>query len=160
MIRGFEKISKEQYKKDGLDIKYYDEYLLPRRATKGSAGYDFYVLDDYIVKPGEVLKIPTGIKAYMHEDDVLFIFIRSSLGYKYNMRLCNQVGVIDSDYYDNSDNEGHIWICIKNEGNTEVRLKRGDRFAQGVFTKFTLIDNDITISSRNGGFGSTNEGGK
>lgn len=160
MIRGFKKISKEQYKKDGLDIEYYDEYSLPKRATKGSAGYDFCVLKDYVIKPGEVVKIPTGIKVYMPEDELLYIVIRSSLGCKYNMRLCNQLGIIDADYYDNADNEGHIWICLKNEGNIDVKLNRGDRFVQGIFATFKLVDDDTTILNRTGGFGSTNEGGE
>lgn len=159
MVRGFEKISFPQYKNDNLDIEYYDKYSLPVRATTNSAGYDFFALNDYIIKPGDIIRIPTGIKVYMQNDEVLLIFIRSSLGFKYNMRMCNQVGVIDSDYYNNESNEGHIWICLKNEGDKEVKIKRGEHFAQGVFTKFLKVDNDATVTSRTGGFGSTNKGG-
>ncbi len=159
MIRGFEKISLEQYKKDNLDIEYYDDYIVPTRATKNSAGYDFYLLNDYQLDPNKIVKIPTGIKSYMQSDEVLFLFIRSSLGFKYNLRMCNQVGVIDSDYYNNTDNEGHIWVCIKNEGTQTIKLNRGDRFVQGVFTKYLKIDEDKTNSDRTGGIGSTNKGG-
>lgn len=160
MTRGFEKISKTQFMKDiSSDEKLYNEYNLPKRGTKYSAGYDFCVLNDYIIKPGEIVKIPTGIKAYMHSDEVLFILIRSSLGFKYNARLCNQVGVIDKDYYNNDSNEGHIWVALKNEGDKDLVLKRGDRFVQGVFSKILTIDNEEeTTTSRMGGFGSTNKG--
>lgn len=155
MLRGFEKISLSQYHKDSLSENY-DEYGLPSRSTLGSAGYDFSVLSDYEIEPGAIVKIPTGIKAYMQDDEVLMIFIRSSLGFKYNLRLCNQVGIIDSDYYNNPDNEGHIWVSIKNEGDKTVILKKGDRVVQGIFTKFLKTDNDDnTSAARLGGFGST-----
>lgn len=159
-MRGFEKISFEQFKKDILDDnKIYEEYNLPKRSTKYSAGYDFNVLSDYVIKPGEIVKIPTGIKSYMGEDEVLFIVIRSSLGFKYNARLCNQVGVIDKDYYNNENNEGHIWIALKNEGDKDIVLNKGDHFAQGIFMKYLTVDDEEEIkSTRTGGFGSTNKG--
>ena len=159
-MRGFEKISFEQFKKDILDDnKVYEEYTLPKRNTKYSAGYDFSVVSDYIIKPGEIVKIPTGIKSYMGEDEVLFIIIRSSLGFKYNARLCNQVGVIDKDYYNNENNEGHIWIALKNEGGKDIVLNKGDHFAQGIFIKYLTVDDEEEIkSTRTGGFGSTNKG--
>ena len=159
-MRGFEKISFKQFKKDILDDnKVYEEYTLPKRNTKYSAGYDFSVVSDYIVKPGEIVKIPTGIKSYMGEDEVLFIIIRSSLGFKYNARLCNQVGVIDKDYYNNENNEGHIWIALKNEGDQDIVLNKGDHFAQGIFIKYLTVDDEEEIkSTRTGGFGSTNKG--
>ena len=159
-MRGFEKISFEQFKKDILDDnKVYKEYNLPKRSTKYSAGYDFSVISDYVIKPGEIVKIPTGIKSYMGEDEVLFIIIRSSLGFKYNARLCNQVGVIDKDYYNNENNEGHIWIALKNEGDKDIVLNKGDHFAQGIFMKYLTVDDEEEIkSTRTGGFGSTNKG--
>lgn len=157
-MRYFEKISFEEYQKStGLSIEDYNKYNLPKRSTKNSAGYDFECLKDFTIKKGEIVKIPTGVKASMNFDEVLMIYIRSSLGCKFNFRLCNQVGVIDSDYYNNPDNEGHIFICIQNEGSEDKSFKQGDKFAQGVFTKFLTVDNEEEINkSRSGGFGSTN----
>ena len=142
-MRKFEKISFEQFKKDIKDDKnLYDEYILPKRGTKNAAGYDFYSLYDYTLKPGEIMKIPTGIKVCMEEDDVLFLIDRSSMGFKYNVRMCNQVGVIDADYYNNSNNEWHIWIRIQNEGDKDYVVKKGDAIIQGVFIKYLKVDNE------------------
>ena len=144
----------------GEDKSLYDDYKLPMRSTKNSAGYDFFALKDYIIKVGETVKIPTGIKAYMLPDEVLFIIIRSSFGFKYNARLCNQVGVIDSDYYNNIDNEGHIFIAIKNEGVQDIIIKKGEHFVQGIFSKYLVVDEEQKIkATRMGGMGSTNIGG-
>ena len=116
MERYFEKISFNQFKKDVVDNKkMYDAYSLPRRGTKNSAGYDFEALYDFVIKPGQIKKIPLGIKASMNSNEVLLLLVRSSQGFKYNVRMCNQVGVIDSDYYNNSDNEGHIFIKLQNK---------------------------------------------
>lgn len=91
-MRCFEKISYEQFKKDvGTDITLYNKYQLPKRETKFAAGYDFESLEDFNLKPGEMKKIPTGIKVNMNEDEVLFLIVRSSMGFKYNVRLCNQL---------------------------------------------------------------------
>ena len=157
-MRIFEKISFEQFKKDiGDNIDLYNGYCLPKRGTKNSAGYDFFALYDYTLKPGEIMKIPTGIKVNMNEDEVLFLIDRSSMGFKYNVRMCNQVGVIDSDYYNNSDNEGHIWIKIQNEGEKEYSVKKGDAMIQGIFIKYLTVDNEDKINNeRIGGIGSTN----
>ena len=142
-MRKFEKISFEQFKKDINDDKnLYDEYFLPKRGTKCAAGYDFYALYDYTLKPGEIMKVPTGVKVCMEEDDVLFLIDRSSMGFKYNVRMCNQVGVIDADYYNNCDNEGHMWIRIQNEGNKDYIVKKGEAMIQGVFTKYLKVDNE------------------
>ena len=93
----------------------------------------------------------------MNNDEVLMIYIRSSLGFKYNLRLCNQTGIIDSDYYNNENNEGHIFIAIQNEGTNYINLKTGDRFAQGIFMKYLTADDEEEINtSRTGGMGSTN----
>lgn len=142
-MRYFEKISYEQFKKDICDDKkLYNEYVLPSRGTKFAAGYDFKALFDYTLEPGEIKKIPTGIKCNMENDDVLYLFDRSSMGFKYNVRMCNQVGVIDKDYYNNRDNEGHIWIRIQNEGDKTYTVKKGEGMIQGVFMKYLMIDNE------------------
>ncbi len=157
MARKFEKISLEQFIKDtNLKEDEYNSYDLPKRGTKYSAGYDFSLLNDVTLLPGESKKIPTGIKATMNEDEVLLIIIRSSLGTKFNIRMCNQVGVIDSDYYNNEGNEGHIMVTIKNEGNESRVFKKGERVCQGIFTKFLTVENEEEIlNERTGGFGST-----
>ena len=157
-MRKFEKISLKQFIKDtGLTEKEYNEITLPHRATPQSAGYDFHILEDLTLKPGEIKKVPTAIKASMNSDEVLMIYIRSSLGFKYNMRMCNQTGIIDSDYYNNEDNEGHIFIAIQNEGQETVNLKANERFAQGIFIKYLTADDEEEITStRTGGIGSTN----
>ena len=157
-MRKFEKISLKEFIKDtGLTEKEYNEITLPHRATPQSAGYDFHILEDLTLKPGEIKKVPTAIKASMNSDEVLMIYIRSSLGFKYNMRMCNQTGIIDSDYYNNEDNEGHIFIAIQNEGQETVNLKANERFAQGIFMKYLTTDNEEEITStRTGGIGSTN----
>lgn len=129
---------------------------LPRRATVGSAGYDFFIPCDLTLAPGETVKIPTGVRASMQEGWVLQIFPRSGLGFKYRLQLNNTVGIIDSDYYF-SDNEGHILIKVTNantEGKT-LTLKAGDAFAQGIFLPFGITEDDDVTAARNGGFGST-----
>lgn len=142
-MRKFEKISFEQFKKDIKDDRnLYDNYLLPRRETKCAAGYDFYALYDYVVKPGEIKTIPTGIKVSMESDDALLLLDRSSMGFKWNVRLCNQVGVIDADYYNNHNNEGHMWIKIQNEGTEDYVVKAGDGMVQGMFVKYLKTDDD------------------
>ena len=136
----------------------YETLSLPKRATKGSAGYDFYALYDYTLKPGETMKIPTGIKVSMESDEVLFLIDRSSMGFKYNVRMCNQVGVIDADYYNNSNNEGHMWIRIQNEGDKDYVVKKGDAMIQGIFMKYLKTDDDVESDvERTGGIGSTNK---
>lgn len=157
MDRYFEKISFEQFQKDvSNNKKIYKEYQLPERKTKFSAGYDFIAINDLVIKPGEIVKIPTGYKAKFLEDEVLMLYVRSSMGFKYNVRMCNQVGIIESDYYDNSTNEGHIWIALQNEGEKDFVIKKGDGYAQGIFMKF-LTTNDTPVNERIGGIGSTNK---
>ena len=159
-MRSFEKISFEQFKNDVCDDKLiYNKFKLPNRSTKNSAGYDFFSLFDFSLKPGEIMKIPTGIKVNMENNDVLFLVVRSSMGFKYNVRMCNQVGVIDSDYYNNSDNEGHIWIKLKNEGDKDFIVKNGDAICQGIFLNYLTVTNERDVKKiRNGGLGSTNGG--
>lgn len=142
-MRKFEKISFEQFKKDIKDDKdLYDSYLLPKRETKHAAAYDFFALFDYTLKPGEIKKIPTGIKVIMEEDDALLLLDRSSMGFNYNVRMCNQVGVIDADYNNNSSNEGHMWIKIQNEGKEDYVVKKGDGMCQGMFIKYLKVDDE------------------
>lgn len=159
-MRGFEKISYKEFEKNFNNAKeMYSDYKLPSRKTSSSAGYDFMAVEDFTILPNEIIKVKTGIKAWMQCDEVLNIYIRSSLGFKYNIRLCNQVGVIDSDYYNNPDNEGHIFIALQNEGDKELIVKKGEGFAQGVFSKY-LVGNDVVDTKRIGGIGSTNERNK
>lgn len=157
-MRYFEKISFEQFKKDiSNDKKLYEEYNLPKRQTKYSAGYDFESLFDFTLKSGETKKIATGTKVNMNSDEMLMIVVRSSLGFKYNTRMCNQVGIVESDYYNNLDNEGHLFVKIQNEGINDLIIKKGDRICQGIFIKFLTVDNEEIIQNeRTSGIGSTN----
>lgn len=142
-MRKFEKISFEQFKKDIKNDKdLYQSYNVPKRETKFAAGYDFEALEDIVIKPGEIKKIPTGIKATMNDDEVLILVDRSSQGFSYNVRMCNQVGVIDKDYYNNQNNEGHIWIKLQNEGDKEYSVKKGEGIIQGMFIKYLLTDDE------------------
>ena len=142
-MRDFEKISFKQFCKDVTNNKeLYDNYKLPVRDSKATAGYDIYLLEDLELKPNEIVKLPTGIKAYFSDDEVLLVIIRSSMGFKYNIKLVNQVGVIDADYYNNENNEGHIFIKIKNEGENTVHFKAGQAIAQGIFFKYLTTESD------------------
>lgn len=158
-MRKFEKISLKQFIKDtGLTEKEYNEYTLPRRSTKYSAGYDFASLTDFTLNPNEIKLIPTGIKADMNNNEVLMIYIRSSLGFKFNLRMCNQTGIIDKDYYNNQDNEGHIFVKIQNEGDKPKEFKKGENIVQGIFLNYLTTDDEEEIKKeRIGGVGSTNE---
>ena len=158
MARYFEKISFEQWKEDIENCKEaYDNHVLPKRQTKYSAGYDFYSPIDFVLHPNDVKKIPTGIKVIMNENEMLMLVVRSSTGFRYNVRMTNQVGIIESDYYNNPINEGHIWISLQNHGSEDYIIKCGDRFIQGIFVPFLLVENDITTDKRIGGLGSTNQ---
>ena len=130
--------------------------MLPERKTKHSAGYDFFAIEDFEIKPGEIKKIATGYKANFLKDEMLMLFVRSSMGFKYNIRMCNQVGIVESDYYNNIDNEGHLFIALQNEGNRLYRVQKGEAYAQGVFTKF-LTCGDENDNIRKSGIGSTNK---
>ncbi len=155
-MRCFEKISFEQFKKDIKDdINLYNNYLLPKRATKNSAGYDFFAINDIVIKPGEIVKIPTGYKTKFNSNEALLLLMRSGLGFKYNLRLTNQVGLIESDYYNNKSNEGHMWLSIQNEGDKEVIISKNNAYCQGVFINYLITDDDNTTEIRTGGLGST-----
>ena len=146
IMRDFEKISFKQFKKDiDKNINLYNNIKIPQRDSDATAGYDICILKDIKLKPNEILKIPTGLKCCFEKDEVLLLVVRSSMGFKHNIRLCNQVGVIDADYYNNKDNEGHIWIKIQNEGNEEVYLKAGKAIVQAIFLKYLTTNNDKTL---------------
>lgn len=165
-IAKFHKVSAGQFQADwagtfpGTDPdrirEIYEGIKLPRRATEGSAGYDFFAPAAVVLAPGETVKIPTGIRAEMEEGWVLQIFPRSSLGFRFRLQLNNTVGIIDSDYF-YSDNQGHMFIKMTNDTNEGkvVELSAGSGFAQGIFLPFGITVDDECRSSRNGGMGST-----
>ena len=156
-MRKFEKISFEQFIKDVKDDRMlYDSIELPKRSTKTSAGYDIRSIEEGIIKPGKSMAFKTGLKVSMNPDEVLYIYSRSSQGYKYNVCLINSVGVIDSDYYNNPDNEGHFSIKLVNLGDKDFEVKIGDKIGQGVFMKYLTVDDEEEIKGkRKGGIGST-----
>lgn len=160
-IAQFEKVSLTNYlEASGLDETSYNDIKLPKRATTGSAGYDFFMPHDLELAPGKTAKIATGIRARIMDGWVLCLFPRSGLGFKYRLQLNNTVGIIDADYY-GSDNEGHIFAKItndSNEGKTLI-LKKGEGFMQGIFLPFGITEDDEVTEIRNGGFGSTTKKG-
>ena len=154
-MRRFEIIDRDAFIRD-IPNGNYDDVVLPKRGTISSAGYDFYSVISVTLKPGERKVIPTGIRVMMNDNEFLGIFIRSSLGFKYNVRMCNQVGVIDSDYYNNVDNEGHIFIKLQNHGDNDYVVKTGDKICQGIFINYLVVDNEEKIErKRLSGIGST-----
>lgn len=166
-IAKFHKISYSQFEKDWKDTfsqsdaqqiqQIYNDLNLPKRATSGSAGYDFFTPIAITLQPSETIKIPTGIRAEMMEGWVLQLYPRSSLGFKYRLQFNNTVGIIDSDYF-YSDNEGHIFAKLTNDSNEGkvVSLEANVGFIQGIFLPFGICEDDDTQEKRNGGFGSTN----
>ena len=164
-IAKFYKVSKEQFHKDWADSfedfkgntdEIYDSIKMPVRATKGSAGYDFYSPIAFTLKPQESIKLPTGIRAQIEEGYVLTMYPRSGLGFKFRLQLNNTVGIIDSDYFE-SDNEGHIFVKLTNDSKEgkSVSVEAGSGFAQGIFLEFGITVDDEVSEVRNGGFGST-----
>ena len=165
-IAKFEKVSIEQFREGWTDAfgevdetelqEIYEAVRLPKRATAGSAGYDFFAPARISLATGETVKIPTGIRVWMEPEWVLKCYPRSGLGFKFRLQLNNTVGIIDSDYY-YSDNEGHIFAKITNDSNEgkALEVKAGDGFMQGIFVEYGItLDDDVT-EVRNGGFGST-----
>ena len=158
----FELVSQEEFIKDsrgllkGNPLEIYQNLKLPRRATAGSAGYDFFLPEEIEVKPGQTVTIPTGIRVKMRRDYVLLLMPRSSLGFRYRMQLNNTVGVIDSDYY-HADNEGHIFARITNDTNQDqtMSLSAGTAFLQGIFMPYGIAEDDDATAQRTGGIGST-----
>lgn len=165
-IAQFEKVTFEQFKQDWMNAfkdtdeasiqKIYEEIKLPQRATKGSAGYDFFAPLDFELKPGEEILIPTGVRVSMNDDYVLMLFPRSSLGFKYRLQINNTVGIIDSDYY-HAKNEGHIFCKFTNDTRQDkvVSLSKGEGMVQGIFVPFGLTNDDSVETERVGGIGST-----
>lgn len=145
--RGFQVVSKYQH----MNVE------LPQRQTYGSAGYDIRVLEGAVVNPGETKVFSTGLKAYMLPNEYLAIHIRSSVGIKRNLMLSNATGVIDHDFFDNPDNEGHIMIALTNYGNGPQEILDNERVAQGIFCEYLRCDNDKPVGKRKGGTGSTSE---
>ena len=132
---------------------------MPRRKTKFSAGYDIECCEDTVV-PGKSVEptlIPTGLKAYMEDDEVLYLYNRSSNPKKKGLILANSVGVIDKDYYGNPDNDGHIMFAFFNVKDEDITIKKGEAIGQGVFSKYLVVDNDDAEGDRTGGFGSTDK---
>lgn len=154
MDRTFEKITINEFIKKRKEEEY-QNIIIPKRSTKGSCGYDFYTPHDLVIKSHSSNVVYTGIKAKMKEDEFLLIAIRSSIAIKKNIILANNVGIIDSDYYNNQDNEGHIIICLYNQSDEDVCFKQGDKIAQGIFMPYLICDDDNACEKRSGGIGST-----
>lgn len=144
-IRGFEVVT--AYENKGVQ--------LPKRKTTESAGYDIECAEDVTIAPGEMKLVPTGLKAFMNYDEYLAIHIRSGMAVKRRLMLVNSTGIIDSDYYNNEDNEGHILIALVNMGTEPVSLEKGERVAQGIFSKYLITNDDNATGIRTGGIGST-----
>ncbi len=151
MSRGFEVVK-------GYEDK---NINLPVRKTKFAAGYDIEAAEDIVIpsfKKGMApTLIPTGIKAYMEDDEVLYLYNRSSNPKKKGLILANSVGVIDKDYYGNPDNDGHIMFAFFNIKEEDITIKKGEAIGQGVFAKYLITDDDVAGGERTGGFGSTDK---
>jgi dUTP pyrophosphatase len=144
--RGFEIVSR---------MKASEDVILPKRSTVSSAGYDFYSPISVLIPAGEVRVIRTGVKAYMMPNEFLSMHVRSSIGVKRHLMFANTTGIIDSDYYNNPDNEGEILIPLYNYGEDSQFIEEGEKVAQGIFVKFEKADDDNTTMNRIGGLGST-----
>ncbi|OWZ84294.1 dUTP diphosphatase [Natranaerobius trueperi] len=149
-MRKFEPVSKKFMKHNAKEAQ------MPTRADARSAGYDFYSPIETIIKPNSSIIIWSNIKAAMEDDEVLKIYVRSSMGIKKKIMLANTVGIIDSSYYGNPSNDGNIGIALYNYGDTPVTIQEGERIAQGIFHKYLTVENDHVINKeRTGGIGST-----
>ena len=144
-IRGFEVVS--AFEEQNIN--------LPTRKTTESAGYDIECAEAVTLEPNQVVLVPTGLKAFMAYDEYLAIHIRSSMAIKRKLALVNSTGILDSDYYNNEENEGHIMIALLNFGNEPVTLEKGERVAQGIFSKYLITNDDDSTGVRTGGIGST-----
>ncbi len=158
-VARFARVSAAQYAADtaGFDhVMSREEIPLPRRATVGSAGYDFFCPVDVTVAPGQMWIVPSGIRALIEPGWVLVLCPRSSLGRKYRMRLANTVGIVDSDYAQ-AENEGHILLAVINGGDAPLTLRAGDRMCQGILLPFGLAEEEEVTGERRGGYGSTGQ---
>lgn len=173
----FEKISEKQYETDIIKPFYpyyssrpcvhpdtkerlycdYNEFELPKRATTKSAAYDLSSRRYMRIEPNEMCLIPTGVKCQLDDNMFLGVYIRSSMASKFSLELVNAVGIIDADYYNNKDNEGHIWLAIRNNGDKPFYVYPGNRLAQGIIQQYHTIADDNVTEKRAGGFGSTDE---
>ena len=152
MLRKFEYVNR--IKSTGYEMKE-PGFDLPKRSTGKSAGYDFIVPEDTVCKSHEITMVKSGVKAYFPDDEALLLFNRSSNPKKKGLIILNGVGVVDSDYVDNQDNEGEIAGLFYNMLNEDVILKAGDKMMQGIFVKYGTVDDDNAKGERTGGFGST-----
>ena len=134
---------------------------LPKRTTKYAAGYDVEAAEDTVIpafKPGvKPTLVPTGLKAYMQDDEMLCLYNRSSNPKKKGLVLANSVGIVDKDYYGNSDNDGHIMYAFWNFKDEDIKVEKGERIGQAIFQKYLVTDNDVAEGKRTGGFGSTDK---
>lgn len=165
-IARFHKVSRQRFTRDWIDTfpgtdeakaeEIYESIRLPKRATAGSAGYDFFAPVEFVLKPGETVKIPTGIRVEMEQEWVLKCYPRSGLGFKFRLQMNNTVGIIDSDYF-YSDNEGHIFAKLTNDTNEDktLTIPAGTGFMQGIFVEYGITFDDDVTEQRNGGLGST-----
>lgn len=166
----FEKVSHDQFVKDCINLfgygrmdlieESYKSIELPKRKTMFSAGYDFiYPFNDTTLKAGESIIFPTGIKAQLDHNTFLMLVPRSGLGFKFRLQLDNTIGIIDADYYNNDNNEGHIMAKMTNDGKEgkSVTLKRGQGFMQGIILPYLIADEEAVDTVRSGGFGSTDK---
>lgn len=176
-IAQFEKVTYKQFKKDWLDTfsqrynefdsdildtiirNIYDSIKLPKRATSGSMGYDFFSPCNLMIPINKSVKIPTGIKCYIDDGWGLKIYPRSSHGFKYGVHLTNTVGIVDGDYFNNNDNEGHIFVKLVNDSELAnlIDIKSGDAFCQGIFVPYGITYDDNVSTERVGGIGSTSK---
>jgi len=136
-------------------IKGFEDIPLPTRATKYSAGYDLASAIDITIIPDAAVVIPTGLKAYMLPNEFLGLYVRSSIG-KQGLAMVTGVSVIDSDYYENQDNDGHIFVMLRNDSSFTIEITKGTRLVQGIFHSYLCTDDDKCTNVRNGGIGSTN----
>ena len=148
MTRGFV-VVEDKHRTTDVEIK------LPVRSDPRSAGYDFYSPVDIVIPPNESRLFFTDVKAYMEDDEVLMLYVRSSMGKKHVV-IANGTGIIDASYYNNPDNDGNIGFRLLNLGKEDYVIRRGDRIGQGVFVKYLITDDDNATGERTGGFGSTN----
>ncbi len=156
-IRGFEVCK-------GFEDK---DVQLPQQATAGSAGYDFYCVEDTLIPPmycpvvdGRIYYsnptlVPTGVKAYMRNDEVLELYIRSSAALKQGLMLANGAGIVDATYHGNPDNDGHIMFMLQNMTTSPITIKKGERVGQGIFKNYLKADEGNSTEQRTGGFGSS-----
>ena len=127
---------------------------LPQRKTRHSAGYDIASTIDITIVPNATVTIPTGIKVYMADDEFLGLYIRSSMG-KLGLSMATGVSVIDSDYYGNAENEGHIFVILRNDSSFNIDITKGQRLVQGIFQRYLVANDDNVSAERQGGTGST-----